>query len=352
MTRSTFSLLTILFFYTALNAISTTLNGQAKGFKFSDHLNNKQIDVLYNGKLLTAYYYADSIKKPVLFPINTISGITVTRGFPISPRLGERTDHPHHAGMWLNYESVNGLDFWNNSTAIPFKDRPRYGTIVHDGVVKTDASKNKATLEVTARWINHDKKILLREATNYIFKVEHENFIIDRSTTLTALYEDVQFKDVKDGLLGFRVARDLEQPSKEPGVFVDNKGNTTTVAASSDSVTGEYVSSEGLKGDAVWGTRGRWASLQGKRDGKKVSITIIDHPKNPGYPTYWHARGYGLFAANPLGQDIFSKGKEKLNFMLKKGESVTFRYRVVIHEGDEITAVAMEDLVKDFVKTE
>ena len=88
-----------------------------KGFQFVE--NKKQVDVLYNGKLLTAYCYYDTIMKPFLYPINTLDGITVTRGYPIAPRIGDRTDHPHHVGIWMNYESVNGLDFWNNSTAIP-----------------------------------------------------------------------------------------------------------------------------------------------------------------------------------------------------------------------------------------
>lgn len=331
----------------------TNLRAQENGFKFKDRLTEKQIELTYNGKLLTAYYYADSIKKPILFPINTVSGITVTRGFPIAPRPGERIDHPHHAGLWLNYESVNGFDFWNNSTAIPFKNRAHYGTIIHDGIIKTDAFKDHAVLEVTARWVDPNKQILLRESTRYIFRVDQNNFIIDRKTTLTALYEEVHFKDVKDGLLGIRVARELEQPSKEPGMFYDNKGNVTNVAAvSSDSLTGEYLSSEGLKGDAVWGTRGTWTSLRGIMDGKNVSITILDHPKNPGYPTYWHARGYGLFSANPLGQEIFSKGKEKLNLALKKDESVTFHYQVIVHEGDELEPDVITSLANGFTKAD
>jgi len=65
-----------------------------------------------------------------------------------------------------------------------------------------------------------------------------------------------------------------------------------------------------------------------------ISIAIIDHPKNPNYPTFWHARGYGLFAANPLGQKIFSKDKETLGFRLEKGKSATFRYRIVIAAGN------------------
>jgi hypothetical protein len=70
--------------------------------------------------------------------------------------------------------------------------------------------------------------------------------------------------------------------------------------------------------------------LGGMIKDKPVSITILDHPKNKSYPTYWHARGYGLFSANPLGANIFSKGKDSLNLTLKKGEEVTFRYRILI----------------------
>lgn len=334
-------------------SFSVTLYAQKKtdGFRLVDNIDAKQIDVLYNDKLLTAYYYADSLKKPVLFPIKTLSGITVTRGFPITPREGEPVDHPHHIGMWLNYESINGLDFWNHSTAIPYKDRSHYGTIVHDGVVKTEANKTNATLEVTARWIDHDENILLRESTRYVFSVGGDNFIIDRVTTLDALNEDVHFNDVKDGFFAIRVARELQHPSDQPEIFVDSKGNPTTVPAiNNKDVSGEYLSSEGLKGNAVWGTRARWVSLVGIMGDEIVSILMIDHPKNIGYPTYWHARGYGLFAANPLGQKVFSEGKEKLNFMLKKGESAMFRYRVVVQSGIELSIPDIENLATSFEK--
>ncbi len=341
----------LLTFLALILSQNTDAQKKTEGFRLVDNIDTKQIDVLYNNKLLTAYYYADSIKKPVLFPINTLSGATVTRGFPIAPREGELVDHPHHTGMWLNYEYVNGLDFWNHSTAIPYKNRSHYGTIVHDGVVKTEANKANAKLEVTARWINHDENILLRESTQYIFSVEGANFIIDRITVLEAINEDVHFNDVKDGFFAIRVARELQHPSEQPEIFVDSKGNPTTVPVINNSgVNGEYLSSEGLKANAVWGTRARWVSLSGMMKDELVSVTIIDHPKNIGYPTYWHARGYGLFAANPLGQKVFSEGKETLNFMLKKNESVTFRYRTVIHSGSKLMPIDIENLAKSFGK--
>jgi hypothetical protein len=289
--------------------------------------------------------------KPVLFPINTLSGITLTRGYPLAPRAGERVDHPHHIGLWLNYEYVNGLDFWNNSTAIPYAKRSHYGTIYHQKIVKSSASKKDATLDVTAEWKDHTNKTLLNETTKYNFTVVEGSFIIDRTTTLQATNEDVSLKDVKDGFLGLRVTKELELPSDESVKYVDDKGNVTEVpAVNNDNVSGDYLSSEGLKGDAVWGPRGVWASLFGKKDGKDVSVTIIDHPSNIGYPTYWHSRGYGLFAANPIGQAAFSKGKETLDLIIKKGESVTFRFRVVVHEGTNLTPEQITQLAQEFAK--
>src|ERR1700712_1948568 len=144
-----------LLFFCLIFIGADTCNCQ-EGFKLVPQPAKKQVDVLYNGKLLTAYCYYDSIYKPILFPINTVDGITVTRGYPIAPRTGEKTDHPHHTGMWMNYESVNGLDFWNNSNAIEPAKKNMYGTIFHDKILETSADKNKATIKVTAQWKSQD----------------------------------------------------------------------------------------------------------------------------------------------------------------------------------------------------
>ncbi|NTS43608.1 PmoA family protein [Flavisolibacter sp. BT320] len=312
---------------------------QQKGFQFVERPAQKQVDVIYNNQLLTAYTFYDSSRKPVLFPVNTVDGITVTRSYPFKMVPGERTDHPHHTGIWFNYESVNGLDFWNNSTAIPVEKRHLYGTIRHKDVVQKSNTANTATLQTTSTWERPDGKVLLNENTTFHFSVEGSSFIIDRIATLTATDTVVNFKDVKDGLVAIRVARELELPSKDATRFVDNQGNVTTVAATDNKgVTGMYVASNGLTGDAVWSSKGPWVMLTGKKDGRDVTIGIIDHPSNVGYPTYWHARGYGLFAANPLGQKIFSNGKEALDFSLQPGASATFRYRFVIQSGKTISA--------------
>jgi hypothetical protein len=322
-----------------------------KGFSLTDLPAQKKIEVRFDGKLLTAYCYFDSTEKPVLYPIKTLSGVTITRGYPVVPRAGERSDHPHHLGLWMNYESVNGLDFWNNSTAIAADKKSHYGSIRHQKVLTSTSKKDQAILETVSNWVNPEGQVLLEEKTKFVFSKKGNDFIIDRMATLEAKAMEVIFKDVKDGMLGLRVARQLEMPSKQADKFVDASGNITPVAKmDNEGVSGLYQNKEGLSGDDVWGKRSQWACLQGKKDGETITVEIIDHPKNVGYPTYWHARGYGLFAANPLGQKVFSEGKEELNLTMKQGDKKTFQYRVIIHSGSSLTAAEMNQRADEFTK--
>ncbi len=281
----------------------------------------------------TTFLYPDTLEKPVLYPIYAPDGLLITRGFPLQPRPGDPTDHPHHIGLWFNYENVNGLDFWNNSYAIPDSNKGRYGWIRTDSVSTRSDNPNEASLTYTARWTDRQNKTFLIEHTVFIFSATAHERIIDRTTTLNA-ETDVRFPDAKDGMLGLRVTKELQIPTSTPGEFYDANGNKSKVSAgNAPDINGNYLTSAGKTGDSAWGTRGNWCMLYGKKGADTLSVVIIDHPANPGYPTYWHARGYGLFAANPLGQKIFSKGRETLNFGLKKGNSVTFRYRIVIAAG-------------------
>ncbi|MEN9610888.1 MAG: hypothetical protein RLZZ628_1702 [Bacteroidota bacterium] len=314
----------------------------------------RKVDVLIGGQFFTSYIYPSEsvLKKPVLFPIKTSKGTTITRGYPLEPRANERTDHPHHVGLWFNYESVNGLDYWNNSTAIDsLKRLEKYGTIRHTGI--TQVKKGKVgKLQVTADWVEKDGtgKVVLKETTLYKFSGKGDVRIMDRSTTLTAFDGDVAFNDVKDGLFALRVARELEHPSDKPDVFTDANGIETKVKVlNNEGVVGKYRSSEKIEGEAVWSTRAKWMNLSGKIGSETIAIAMIDHPKNLNYPTYWHARGYGLFALNPLGEKVFSKDKKTLNFKLKKGESVTFNYRVVVKSG-ALTDAELEGWTTDFAK--
>jgi hypothetical protein len=294
----------------------------------------RRVDVTVDGRPFASYIWPESVKKPVIYPIRTAEGTLVTRGFPLDPRPGERVDHPHQVGLWFNYGDVNGLDFWNNSEAIPPDERSKYGTIRHVRVKRVVNGKTAGKLEVELEWLDQHARALLREDTTFTFHAGPKMRGIDRITRLTALDRRVAFTDNKEGVLGIRVARQLEQPADKPELFTDASGKATAVPKLDNTgVTGLYLSSEGKKGNDVWGTRARWTLLSGKIGEESINLAVLDHPGNPGYPTYWHARGYGLFAANPLGQKVFSNGKEALNFALEPKQSATFRYRVLIISG-------------------
>ncbi len=302
----------------------------------------RRVDITIDGKPFTSYIYPTTLKKPTLFPLRSAKGTIVTRGFPLEPRPGERVDHPHHVGLWLNHGDVNGLDFWNNSDAIPAARAGKMGTILHRRVVDARSGADAGELTVETEWVKPDGTPLLTERTRFVFRGTADSRSIDRLTTLTALEERVVFKDNKEALIGMRVARGLEQPDPKPEVLTDASGKPSpNKVVDTAGVTGEYVSSEGRKGDAVWGTPGRWALLSGTVDAEPLTLAILDHPANPGFPTYWHARGYGLFAANPLGERVFTEGKKSLDLTLEPGQSTTFRYRVLILEG-KVAPAAIE----------
>lgn len=303
---------------------------QADGVKVSVDEGQKRVDVTIDGKPFTSYVWPDTLKKPVLFPLIAPDGVTVTRGYPLAPRKGERVDHPHHAGLWFNYGNVNGFDFWNNSDAIKPENREKMGTIHQVKIVSAKSGANRGELVVDSQWVTGKNQKIINETTRYIFSQHGDERTIDFITTLHAL-DNVVFNDDKEGALGIRVAHFLESPTEKGGIFSDANGRPTKVAAGDTAgATGVYLTSEGTKGDAVWSTRGRWCDLTGTTDGHTETVAIIDNPKNPGYPTYWHARGYGLFAANPLGRKIFDKTQPAFNFTIDKGKSVTFRYRVIL----------------------
>lgn len=297
----------------------------------------QKVDVFVDGKLFTAYLYTDQLpvlKKTTLYPIVSANGVIITRGFPIDPRPNERTDHPHHIGAWFNYGDVNGLDYWNNSDVILADKQHEMGTIRHEKIVDLKNGGNKSELLVTAKWLKPDGTILLKEETKFIFYAEDGKRIIDRIVTLKSLNESVLFKDNKEGMVAIRTARQLEHPSDKPVKLSDSNGIVTDVPVLDNTgVTGHYLSSEGLEGGAVWGKRAKWVALSGTINNNDVTVVIMDEPSNVGYPTYWHARGYGLFAANALGQKVFSDGKEELNFTLNPNSEVTFKYRIEVLDG-------------------
>jgi hypothetical protein len=343
-----YSLLFFLFFgITAPNSAQLNSKKQGRVEVIDDPLTQK-ITIKIGQNVFTSFCYPDSLEKPFLYPIFASNDLAITRGFPLNPRANEPTDHPHHIGLWFNYESVNGLDFWNNSYAIDADKKKNYGWIRTQKILKAK-SGTEGKITYAANWTNQQKNVLLEEITDLNFSSLGNIRVIERITKLIAM-QDVSFKDVKDGMLGLRVAHELELPVSVTKKYTDASGIVTQVKVNKDSTaTGNYLTSEGKQGDAAWGTRGNWCMLYGKLGEDSVSIVMIDHPLNPGYPTYWHARNYGLFAANPLGQKVFSNGKTELNFKLEKGQSIIFRYKIIIATGNSrLSNLTIEKMANDF----
>lgn len=304
--------------------------GQDLKVTLIDRSDEKKIDVLIGDKLFTTFFWPENVYKPVLYPVYTSAGTVVTRGFPLNPREGESTDHAHHVGIWLNYGDVNGIDFWGNGHSGALN--PKGGVIKHLNVEKMSDGDSRGVIISNESWVDPAGKEMLSEKTEYYFSGKGSAGIIDRITTLTATGGDMKFKDTKEGMFGIRVARQLQLPAKEDIKLQERQGGTTTVKAQGESdITGNYRSSEGITGEDVWSTRAKWMNLYGRIGEEAISIIVCDHPSNTSYPTYWHARGYGLFAANPLGANDFTQGREQVNFVIPAGKSATFRYRVIVH---------------------
>ena len=68
-----------------------------------------------------------------------------------------------------------------------------------------------------------------------------------------------------------------------------------------------------------------------------MGVAILNHPDSFRYPTTWHVRDYGLFAANPFGWHDFGM-KKSGEYAIPAGGSIAFLYRLILHKGDTATA--------------
>lgn len=263
--------------------------------------------VTIDGKPFTTFNYGVEAAKPFLAPIYSASGKVVTRKFPMEMVEGESRDHLHHRGLWLSYDDVNGVKFWENDPS--YKKSPLGRIVVMDSSWKD--GKQSGTLSATMEWRGPDGKPLLVERRETTFYPDAKLRIMDFHVTLTAA-TDVTLGDTKEGAFAIRLA--------EP--FTERRG-------------GRISDADGRAGmRAVWGKRSAWVDYSTELEGEKLGVAIFDHPSNPHYPTYWHARDYGLFSLNPFGQNAFDPSAPEYIQKLKTGQKIELRWRVVIHPGD------------------
>ena len=287
----------------------------------------EKVSIVINGKPFGDFYVAGKdVTKPYLWPLRAASGTYVTRMWPMEEVSEEqkmveekvvKNDHQHQRGMWFAHDNVNKLDFWNNEASYT---TPNRGKIVLKKIDEVKSGKTKGSVAATFEWsaMSGDAPPILTESRVMTFYADPKDRILDVDITLTALQE-VTFGDGKDGVFGIRM-----RP-----ILIEDKGGT-----------GHLSNADGLVGEKqLWGKPSNWCDYSGEVNGEKVGIAILDHPDNPRHPVRWHARAYGLFAANPFGLSAFTNDKtENGAITISPGQSLRYRYRVIVHPGDAKSA--------------
>jgi hypothetical protein len=296
-----------------------------------------KVAVEIDGKPFTDFYIGADTAKPYLHPLRTADGKVVTRGYPMVTDIpGEAHDHPHHRGLWFTHGDVNGFDFWGNEDSQKGDGKPK-GRVVLERLDKPTSGKRSATLNATFAWKSPTGETLLIETRKMTFYSDSRLRTIDFDITLSPQVE-VTFGDTKEGMFAIRLAAPLEedQPKDIP----------------SPKRTGKMVNANNKSGEKnVWGKRSTWLDYSGQIDGETVGIAVLDHPGNPRTPTYWHARGYGLLAANVFGVHDFEADKSRDGSLtIRPGQPLRFRYRVVIHPGNSVQA-GIGDIFTEYSNT-
>ncbi|HTM49014.1 MAG TPA: PmoA family protein [Bryobacteraceae bacterium] len=283
-----------------------------------------RISVEIDGKPFTELFIGADTSKPYLHPLRAASGKIVTRAYPMDTVEGESKDHPHHRGLWFTHGDVNGYDFWGNEASQKGAGAGK-GKVVLKKVGELKSGKKSGSLAATFDWVDPQGKPILTESRTIVFYSHPTMRIMDFDINLKAL-EKVKFGDTKEGTFAIRLAAGLEEPVKK--------------SLPTPKRTGLMVNAEGAKGEKnVWGKRSPWVDYAGELEGEKLGIAIFDNPANPKHPTYWHSRSYGLFAANIFGEhDYYNDKSRDGSVTVEAGNSLRFRYRVIIHPGDAASA--------------
>jgi hypothetical protein len=288
-----------------------------------------RVDIMIDGKLFTSYRWDEKIKRPVLFPIMSAGSNFVTRGFPIETRDDETINHPHQVGSSLVYGDVNGIDFWNNSPFRNTEELKRMGRIDLKEVIRTKSGERRGELVTRSDWVHPNGKTMLEETTKLTFNTDGRKRWIDRETVLKAVGEDVVFGDNKEGFFAVHLNVGLQQDDQFP-VKVTSAGGVISERKTSNGLTGKYFTSEGIAGNALWGTPAKWAAVTGAIEGEKITVAVFDHPENLNFPSNMMVRPYGLLALNPYGQKAFVPTKVERKFTLAAGKSVLFKHRLAV----------------------
>jgi len=274
-----------------------------------------RIDLMHNGQLVTSYHVSKNVPRPYFYPIIGPGGMGVTRGYPMEDsETREEHDHVQHRSLWFGHRRVNGIDFWSENAGD--------GRQLHTGITSVQIESKSITLKVNNDWVTAGGRKVLQDAREFrLARTQNGSTVIDFQITLQATEGPVIFGDTEEAALGLRMAHWMRLVKK------DRKTPQKSAAV---------INSEDVRGRAVWGKRAKWIDyFATDPNGLMVGIALMDHPSNLRHPTWWHARDYGLVAANAFGQSQFENGATPGagDFSLPENGELTMRWRVMVHPG-------------------
>jgi Methane oxygenase PmoA len=279
-----------------------------------------KINVIVDGQPFTTYYFSPVTAKPYLMPLRTASGLVVTRGFPVVNDVSAGNPkgpsfEPHQRPLYFGHGDIDGLDFWQEPVFDKYytdHGHQAYGHMVLKAVEEADDARDSATIRARFTLNTPNNRVIGEETQSFTFGGDGQTRTIDCEFVLYATNGPLDIGDTKEGTFGIRLAPELSGSHAQ------------------------MLNSNGAIGEkAIWGKPADWVSYLGTLDGKHVSVTVFDSPKSFRHPTTWHARAYGLFAANPFGIREFTKDANKDgSWTIPEGKSLTFLYRVVIRDGE------------------
>ncbi len=306
------------------SAILVAQEGDAPRLSLTQEADGVTIKI--DGEVFTRYLTCSG-RRPVLWPVIGPTGKPMTRAYPVGPSTEkEAQDHIHHRSIWLGYEGVNEIGFWQEpepGVNPPFPS----GEQRHREFVEVACDGHEAIIKSINDWVGPDGQKVCEDQRTWRLGTTGDQRWLDCHFVLTASEGEIRLADSKEGFFAVRVPHWMNVDSK---------------------LGGKIVSSRGLTDAAAWAQPAEWVDYHGPVGhgpvgDETVGIAILAHPSSLNYPAPWHVRTYGLFAANPLGQIAFTPEAQDvrerpLRMTLAQGESITLRHRIVLHRGDEKSA--------------
>ena len=185
---------------------------------------------------------------------------------------------------------------------------------MHQQIRDESVTAAKASFVAENTWIDWEGTPHLRDVRETaVHKPQDKYWCMDLRLMLTAHARDVTL-DLKRGEPG------------QGGCFYSG----LTVRFDNGMTPGKLLDAHGrTEATDIYGQSAPWCGFSGihPEDGKVYGITIIDHPDNPRYPTPWWVRNSKIYAVMGPSPCYYK------SLGLASGNTVDFRYRIVVHRG-------------------